>query len=1073
MKKIISSILCISLLASIICVPVSATAKNTEDADINDFIKGITSLTQKYDAEKDFEVASENISSENFSEDAPTYYSASSVSENETDDVPGLNFQTCRLIVQSNNSINTYNAVDVVSGFSNFYILQYANESDTEKAYKNYKENKSILSVTLDTVRSIESNYILGREDDVIYTKHDYENDWSLNATGLDKVLEKTKTSSLRNITVAIVDTGVEYTHEALKGRIARTYFNSSGVGSKNDEMDLHGHGTAISSVIARATPENISIAVYKVGTSEGIVSLTATAAGLLKAISDNIKFINCSFLFSDDDLAKHILEYAKSKNCIIFKSAGNYSQNTDIRNTNYFHNNNSTFIVGSSNIKGYPSSFSEYGSNTGIMAPGEDICMAFINNSYTVGSGTSFSCPLVLAIYAFFISTNPLISDVDSLRKLACCTTKITEPYTTEYFGNGIVDALDLFDLDVISTPQFNVEEGVHIGELKIELAADSGSDIYYTFDQTFPSPSNGFLYKEPITLNGEFYEITAVAYKNNERSKFARSIFFSAYIGTNDMFTIDDTGRISSFKGSVEVLKIPEEINGITVTDIAENVFTDATVSAVYLPDTMKILGDDSVMGGNIKHESCFVNGNNIMYVWGNNIKTIGYGAFKNCTNLREVCFPKCEYILGEAFSMSGLIGAVFPEVKELFSHAFYNSLTLREIYLPKCEFFFDFAFYNCRSLRILFAPLIDLQTHPVQYPDVSINISQEGMYEAFVNTYNLSVLSLPKVKVLGFTKNFISDSFKGTTVNRLELSNIEYLYELPTPGSRYSSYYLPVTVDLVLPSTLKYCEPTTNFINEQERSYVVYGTEGTYAQDWAKANNVPFYPISQSTAIVEDVDPIWDKYSYKPLMFDARGFNRTYQWYGSFDNKISDNDIAINGATTNEFDPGESNKYAYYYCKMLSVDGDSKVEITSSMCQNRYYYMYAKDKTEIDFNNKLIYTTQFVCRYFLEIVQVNENTSYLVTPSYAYQNNCWYGTGSQLQIQDINTSSEITYTLIVEGDINGDSVVDVLDVSGVEQVSNSHRELTGNYYLAGDSNRDGVIDVVDYQSVVNRAL
>ena len=70
----------------------------------------------------------------------------------------------------------------------------------------------------------------------------------------------------------------------------------------------------------------------------------------------------------------------------------------------------------------------------------------------------------------------------------------------------------------------------------------------------------------------------------------------------------------------------------------------------------------------------------------------------------------------------------------------------------------------------------------------------------------------------------------------------------------------------------------------------------------------------------------------------MFDARGFNRIYQWYGSFDNKISDDDIAIDGATTNEFDPGESNKYAYYYCKMLSVDGDSKIEITSSICQNR---------------------------------------------------------------------------------------------------------------------------------------
>ena len=78
------------------------------------------------------------------------------------------------------------------------------------------------------------------------------------------------------------------------------------------------------------------------------------------------------------------------------------------------------------------------------------------------------------------------------------------------------------------------------------------------------------------------------------------------------------------------------------------------------------------------------------------------------------------------------------------------------------------------------------------------------------------------------------------------------------------------------------------------------------------------------------------------------------------------------------------------------------------------------------EIDFENKLIYTTQFVCRDFLEIVHINENTNYILTPSYEYQNNCWYGTGSQIQIQDNDSSTEITYTLIVQGDINGDSAV-----------------------------------------------
>ena len=298
---------------------------------------------------------------------------------------------------------------------------------------------------------------------------------------------------------------------------------------------------------------------------------------------------------------------------------------------------------------------------------------------------------------------------------------------------------------------------------------------------------------------------------------------------------------------------------------------------------------------------------------------------------------------------------------------------------------------------------------------------------------------------------------------------------------PLMYYAPYYHPVSVELSFPSTLQYCIPATDYKNEYIE-YVVYGTasEENYAKQWAEENDIKFINISQETAVVEDIEPVWDKYSYKPLEFDARGFNRTYQWYGSTDKIQRDSDDKlIAGATDKTFNPDDSKPYPYYYCVMTSTDKDidgnvvSEVTVTSSMCENRLYYMFALPDTHINFDNNLIYTKQFVCRDFLEIVHINENTNYILTPSYEYQNNCWYGTGSQLQIQDADASSEITYTLIVEGDINGDSAVDVLDVSRIEQATNNHRELTGNYHLAGDGNRDGVIDVVDYQSVVNKAI
>lgn len=1074
MKKFISILLTITITFSCVSVCVSASSDTSEKADIQSFINGITHLTQKYDAGKDFEITSENIPSENISDEATMYFSASSVSENETDDVPELDFQTCRLIVQSNYSINTYNALDVVSGFSNFYILQYANENDAQNAYENYMRDTNILSVDIDSVVSVDNSNFIGRGDEeIVYTKEDFNNDWSLYATGMDSVLKHYENLNLPEVVIGVLDSGIDLDHEIFENRIVRTYYNSSGDGDPKDESDVFGHGTGVSSVIVRATPSNVKVAMYRNGTNDGVSTAASACAGILKIISDGIKIINCSFLlFTDFELQKETLKYAEKNNVFISQGAGNTGQNLDYRASNEFNTNSLCFVSGSLNKYNYPSFFTEFGTVVDIMVPAESVCYAKCGGGYHIGSGTSFAAPYVAAVYALLTSIYPNKTLEEKCRLIEGTGTEIDEPYTDGYFGGGVLNALRIFDIDNISAPRFNIDGGVYVGPLSIEIIAESGCDIYFTTDQTYPSPSNGFLYTEPIEFEGASFEIKVVAYKDGYRSSFISDKFYSAEIGTDNMFTISDDGIITSYDNSSYFLKVPEVVNGITVTDIAEGVFKESTnLYGLILPDTMQYLGDASIKGVS-NQKSCISGNTTVTYVEGKNIKILGEEALANCTNVKEVNFPSAETICANAFNTCSVVGLNLPAVKELLMYAFNYAHRVREIYLPECEFFFDSSFYNCRLLHILYAPKLDFQTQPIEFPDLSIDISVDGGDMVFVNLLSITTLNLPSVRVLGYTRGFIPSYFENSTIRRLELSNIEYLYELPTPGSKYCSYYLPLTVELVLPSTLKYCEPTTNFINEEERTYVVYGTEGTYAQDWAKANNVPFYPISQSTAIVEDVEPIWDKYSYEPLVFDARGFNRIYQWYGSFDNKISDDDIAIDGATTNEFDPGESNKYAYYYCKMLSVDGDSKIEITSSMCQNRYYYMYAKDKTEIDFNNKLIYTTQFTQKDFSNIIGTQDTTTFHDVPSYAYLSHKFYGTGSLFMVYKGGAISEI-YTLIVQGDVNGDSAVDVLDAYSISLTVNGHADLSGNEFLAADINHDENLDVVDYQQAVNLAL
>ena len=1083
MKKIISAILCVSLLASIICIPVSATSKGTESSDISGFINGINELTQKYDADKDFEVTSENIVSENFSEDAHLYYSASSVSENETIDEPELDFQTCRLIVQSDVEFNNYGAVDTVSGFENFHILQYKTEIDTKKAYENLLNDPDIISVDIDAVVSIDSvettSTTTGRSR---YTQKHFYNCWSLNATGMDKVLEYYESYDLPEIIVGVIDTGIDLDHDIFKDRIVRTNFNSSYNAVTDDETDVHGHGSMVASAIVKTTPKNVKVAVYKFSEDGQGTDLVASIA-ILKAVDDGVKILNCSFVTQDDlELQKATLAYAVEHDCFISSAAGNESVNISQVESAYINSSDMVFSVGASNKYHIPASFTNFGTPVDILAPGQGVCLATNGNGFTYANGTSFSAPLVAGIYAMLTCVHPEYTVSEKYRMLSGSYTELTQKYIKNCFLNGVINALDLFELnEYVKTPIIGLESGIYEGKVSFEIYAEEGCEIYYTTDYTYPSPTNGILYTQPIELEGDYVEYTAVAYKDGCRSDYVKANIHSAEIGTDEMFTISDDGIITGYTGYSRYLKIPETINGIEVTDIAENLFTNVGIYGIVLPDTMTFLGDVGYWGGPT-HNSFIYNNQYVKYISGENIKIIGCNAFTNCNGLSEVFFPNLEIVGYQPFEGSAIMGVNFPKVKTLLSNAFFNARYLREIYLPECTEMLDFAFYNCRSLNYLYAPHLDMCDESVEYPGTDFPLTDICIENTFWSTYYLKEIDLPDIRVIGFEKgNKVGDTF-GNFINsgikRVNYSKIEYIYDIPMPGYSYYKDTLPVEVEMVLPSTLRYSEPIEQFLEDGTRYYTVYGSSETYAEEWANSNGVKFVALNAKTSIAEDIEPVWDKYSYKPLYFDARGFNRTYQWYGSYDNKIG-NDVAIDGATTNEFDPDKSTKFAYYYCQMIStdIDNDGKIvssfTVNSTLCQNRFYYMYAKDKTEIDVENNLIFTKQFVCRDFFEIVHINENTNYLLTPSYEYQNNCWYGTGSQLQIQDADAPTDITYILIVEGDTNGDSIVDVLDVANVEKGTNNHKELSGIYRLAGDSNRDGVFDVIDYQAVVNRAM
>ncbi len=145
--------------------------------------------------------------------------------------------------------------------------------------------------------------------------------------------------------------------------------------------------------------------------------------------------------------------------------------------------------------------------------------------------------------------------------------------------------------------------------------------------------------------------------------------------------------------------------------------------------------------------------------------------------------------------------------------------------------------------------------------------------------------------------------------------------------------------------------------------------------------------------------------------------------------------------------------------------------------------FYDFYDKVKNMICFNeeNETMVDGMFI--YTESIDNINSYSNILnitsddevkfsIKPSYVYGETELYGTGSNIKFFDEN-GYEVTYDIIVSGDLTGDGVIDVLDCAITEMKLHVDVPLESNLQLACDTTKDGKITVEDYLKTVNKAL
>jgi subtilisin family serine protease len=239
----------------------------------------------------------------------------------------------------------------------------------------------------------------------------------------------KIRTSGDR-VVVAVIDTGVDYTHPDLKDNLwhGRGPNNQDIIGYnaiKNtfDPKDDNGHGTHVSGTIGAVG--NNGVGVVGVAWRASIMAIKFLDSRGSGALSDAVKGIDWARehganIMSNSwggggssDILKEAIVKASQAGIVFVAAAGNESSNNDTKASfpaNYDVDN--MISVASSNNKDQMSSFSNYGKKmVHIMAPGENIYSTKPGGGYQSLSGTSMATPHVSGAVALLLSQEPSLS--------------------------------------------------------------------------------------------------------------------------------------------------------------------------------------------------------------------------------------------------------------------------------------------------------------------------------------------------------------------------------------------------------------------------------------------------------------------------------------------------------------------------------------------------------------------------------------------------------------------------------------------------------------------------------------
>lgn len=281
---------------------------------------------------------------------------------------------------------------------------------------------------------------------------------------------------------IAIVDTGVDYNHEDLVGKIVPGY---DYVNNDTDPMDEDAHGTHCAGIAAGNTNNgkgiagiapNCSIMPVRVlgptgGTSEWV------ANGIIFAADNGAKIISLSLGSGGaSTVIQDALKYALSKGSLPIAAAGNHGTTQKFYPAAFPE----CLSVAAVNNRDQRAGFSAYGDWVQVAAPGAGILSTIPGNKYAAFDGTSMACPAVAGLAGMIKAAAPTYTPAQLRARI-----ESTTDFVGDFVTKGRVNAFKAVPPTIIggagfvgAVSAFTKYEGVSMAG---SLASIANSDNQY----------------------------------------------------------------------------------------------------------------------------------------------------------------------------------------------------------------------------------------------------------------------------------------------------------------------------------------------------------------------------------------------------------------------------------------------------------------------------------------------------------------------------------------------------------------------------------------------------------------